>query len=368
MMMIFWRKGEMEMPSTSFRVGIIGFGGIGEQHFLHLSRFQDVAVEVICDRDENRLRKAQQVCGMPRLATCAEEVFSLPLQAVVVATPNVTHYPLVKEALLRGWHVLCEKPFTMDATQAEELCRLAGARELVHMVAFSYRFVPAAKMLREILERGQAGRIYHVRCHYLQSWLSSPFAPYSWRLDVQQSGSGVLGDLGSHVFDLAEFLTGKKFLRVQAYARTFVPERKDPVSGKERKVTVDDAVGVWGEMEEGIFFTAEMSRCATGRGNAFTVEVNGDRGGFLLDVEKPGELLACPEPFTEYTHFRSNFASFPCPSSFGPVDHYYAQTEAFVQALRGEPVVLPSFFEGWRTQRVLDACIRSIQQGDWQAI
>jgi len=199
----------MEMPSTSFRVGIIGFGGIGEQHFLHLSRFQDVAVEVICDQDENRLRKAQQVCGMPRLATCAEEVFSLPLQAVVVATPNVTHYPLVKEALLRGWHVLCEKPFTMDVTQAEELCRLAGARELVHMVAFSYRFVPAVKMLREILERGQAGRIYHVRCHYLQSWLASPFAPYSWRLDVQQSGSGVLGDLGSHVFDLAEFLTEK---------------------------------------------------------------------------------------------------------------------------------------------------------------
>ena len=106
MMMIFWRKGEMEMSSTSFKVGIIGFGGIGEQHLLHLSLFQDVAVEIICDRDEDRLRKAQRVFGIPRLATHTEEVFSLPLQAVVVATPNVTHYPLVKEALLQGWHVL----------------------------------------------------------------------------------------------------------------------------------------------------------------------------------------------------------------------------------------------------------------------
>lgn len=368
-MRVLW-KGWKIMSSRKFKIGIIGFGGIGEQHLLNFRHFaSDISVEVVCDRDENRLRRAKEVFQVPYLATSVEDVFAMPLQAVVIATPNVTHYPLVKEALLRGWHVLCEKPFTMNAAQAEELYRLAEERDLVNMVAFSYRFVPAVKMLRRILQRSQAGRVYHVRCHYLQSWLSSPLAPYSWRLSQAESGSGVLGDLGAHVFDLVEFLTGKKLLRVRAHAKTFISERKDPISGERQKVTVDDAVGVWGEMEEGIFLTVEMSRYATGRGNAFTVEVNGDRGGFILDVEKPQELLVCSEPMTEYTNFRSNFASFPCPSYFGPSEHYLVQTEVFVKALRGEKLdEFPSFLDGFRTQAILDKCLASIREGDWKEL
>lgn len=360
-------KGGQNMLSKKFKVGIIGFGGIGEQHCQYLLRFvDDVSVEVVCDRDPNRLQRAAQVFQIPHCTTNVEEIFAMPLQAVVVATPNVTHYPLVKEALLQEWQVLCEKPFTMNASQAEELYRLAEERDLLGMVAFSYRFVPVAKMLRELVRQGKVGRIYHLRCHYLQSWLSSPLAPYSWRLNREESGSGVLGDLGAHVFDLAEFLTGRKILRVQAHARTFVTERRDPVLGDMKKVTVDDAVSIWGEMEEGILLTAEMSRCATGRGNALTIEINGERGGFILDVERPQELLACPEPMTAYTHFRSNFASFPCPSSFGSADNYYAQTEAFVRALQGEKVGIPSFRDGWRNQLILDCCVASLEQGGWR--
>lgn len=355
------------MSSKNIKVGIIGFGGIGERHFLSLRHFApDVQVEAVCDPDEARLEKAKREYQVPHLTTSADEVFALPLQAVIIATPNATHYPLVKRALLSERHVLCEKPFTMNAEEAKELWQLAEERNLVNMVAFSYRFVPAVRMLRDILRKNKLGRIYHLRCHYLQSWLSSPSAPYSWRLDVQKAGSGVLGDLGSHVFDLVEFLTGSKILRVKAYARTFVSERKDPVSGEKKKVTVDDAVSVWGEVEGGAFLTAEMSRCATGRGNALTVEVNGEQGGFLVDVEKPQEILACPASMTEYTYFRSNFALFPCPPHFGSFDHYYFQTEAFVRALRGEVVEIPSFGDGFRNQAILDRCIASISEGTWQ--
>ncbi|MCX7667868.1 MAG: Gfo/Idh/MocA family oxidoreductase [Atribacterota bacterium] len=357
------------MSSEKFKIGLIGFGGIGEQHLLNLQRFASVSVEVICDQNESQLKRAQERLRVPCLTTNVDEVFAMPLQAVVVATPNVTHYPLVRRALLQGWHVLCEKPFAMNAAEAEELYHLAKERNIVGMVAFSYRFVPAVKMLRQILQNSQAGRIYHVRCHYLQSWLASPLAPYSWRLDERESGSGVLGDLGSHVFDLAEFITGRRFLRVKAYAKTFVAERKDPILDAKRKVTVDDAVAVWGEMEGGILLTAEMSRCATGRGNAFTIEVNGDRGGFILDVERPQELLVCPGPMIEYTHFRSNFASFPCPPYFGSSEHYFVQTETFVRALCGERVDgFPSFLDGLRTQVILDKCLVSIKEGRWQEL
>jgi len=353
--------------AESVKVGIIGFGGIGERHLINFLRFApQVVVEAVCDPNEARLEKAKREYRIARLTANVDEIFEMPLQAVVVATPNAIHYPLVKRALLSGWHVLCEKPFTMNAEQAEELCQLAKERSLVNMIAFSYRFIPAVKMLRSVLQKGRIGRIYHVRCYYLQSWLSLPLAPYSWRLDVREAGSGVLGDLGAHVFDLAEFLTGAKILRVQAHAKTFVPRRKDPLSGMMREVTVDDAVAVWGEMEGGIFLTVEMSRCATGRGNALTVEVNGEQGGFVVDIEKPQELLACPAPMGEYTHFRSNFASFPCPPYFGTSDNYYHQTEAFVRALWGETVEIPSFQDGFRNQVVLDSCLASIAEGAWK--
>ncbi|MGB9553345.1 MAG: Gfo/Idh/MocA family protein, partial [bacterium] len=153
------------MSSKKFNLGILGFGGIGEQHYLNFREFsRDISVGAVCDQNEKRLGKAQYDFQIPYQTQSVEEFFNLPLQAVVIATPNVTHYPLVKRALLQGWHVLCEKPFTMEAWQAEELHHLAESRGLVNMVAFSYRFIPAAKMLRELLQKGQAGTIYHVRC------------------------------------------------------------------------------------------------------------------------------------------------------------------------------------------------------------
>ena len=353
------------MSSSKIHLGIIGLGGIGKRHLANFARLSDeVEIVALCDKDPQALASVQQKA--PKMTTNVEEFFGVPLDAVCVCTPNASHYELVKRALLKGLHVLCEKPFTLKVQEARELSELAEKHNLVGMIAFSYRFVPAFRMLREIVQRGKAGRLYHIRCHYLQSWLSSPRAPFSWRLDSSQAGTGVLGDLGAHVFDMGEFLTGKKLARVYAFARTFIPSRYDPASGGYREVDVDDAVVVLGEMEDGTFFTAEMSRYATGRGNSFTVEINGDRGAFIADVERPGEILACPEAMAEYTDFTTNFASFPCPSSFGETDHYYSQTKAFVQTVKGHKAdFLPSFFDGWRCQEIIESCSLSIQKGRW---
>ncbi len=352
------------MSSSKIRLGIIGMGGIGREHLRNFMRFSDqVVVEAICDVDSNRLEPFQKTSSIPKITTDVEEFFRAPLDAVCISTPNITHYPLAKRALLQGWHVLCEKPFTIEAREAEELWNLSEQKNLVGMLAFSYRFVPSVKMLSEIINQGKAGKIYHVRCYYLQSWLSSPCAPFSWRLDATQAGTGVLGDLGAHVFDAVRFVTGHEFLRICAFAKTFIPQRRDPISGETKQVTVDDAVAVWGEIEGGGLFTAEMSRCATGRGNFLAMEINGEGGGFAIDVERPMEIGFCPDVMTEYTDFQTNFAVFPCPSSFGEQDNYYSQTETFVKVLQGERLSFPSFFDGWQCQKIVDACSKSIQVG-----
>lgn len=354
------------MSAAKIKIGIIGMGGIGTQHLLDLLRFpEQVVVEVVCDSDVYKLEKVKNYSSIANLTTDINKFFNFSLDAVVVSTPDFTHYSLVKRALLQGWHVLCEKPFTMNTCEAEELVDLAAEKRVINMIAFSYRFVPVMKMLKSIVEKGVLGKIYHVRCHYLQSWLSSSLVPFNWRLDVGKSDGGVLGDLGAHIFDIAEFITGRKILRVNVFCKTFVPQRRDLTLDAKKQVTVGDGAAILGEMEEGIFFTAEMSRCVTGRGNSLVVEINGEQGRIIVDVEKPREMLACLEPMTNYTYFHSNFANFPCPDFFGSSDYHYAQTEAFVKALQGESLDLPTFECGLRSQKVIDTCLISAKELRW---
>ena len=357
------------MLSSRPSIGIIGMGGIGMKHLVNFKRFTSrISLEAVCDRNPERLNDIAKDFKIPKCTTDVEEFFQLPLNAVVICTPNATHYPLTKKALLQGWHVLCEKPFTMNAHEAEELCNIAEERGLITMIAFSYRFIPAFQTLRKLIEKESLGRIYHVRSRYFQSWLVSPLSSFSWRLNAKEAGTGVLGDLGAHVFDMLEFATGMRIKRLIAFTKTFIPWRPDAFSKRQQRVTVDDAVAVLGEMEEGTLFTAEMSRYATGWGNAFSVEVYGERGGLIVEAEKPKDIFACLEPMVEYTGFHTNFASFHCSSE--TEDHYYIQTEAFVKALEGTRVEnLPSFRDGLRCQRIIDASLMSAQKGgEWAKI
>ena len=120
----------------------------------------------------------------------------------------IFHAEIAIAALDAGKHVLCEKPLAMTVAEAEAIQAAARNSRGRFAVAFNYRFVPAIQLARQIIAEGRLGRIYHFRARYLQDWLASPDAPMSWRLDKQRAGSGVLGDLGAHIIDLAHFLVG----------------------------------------------------------------------------------------------------------------------------------------------------------------
>ena len=197
--------------------------------------------------------------------------------------PNSVHAEASIAAAESGKHVLCEKPLGRDADESYEAWRRAEEARVKHMCAFNYRFVPAVRLAKEIIDAGEVGEIRHFRGRYLQESLVDPDAPVNWRLQRKTAGSGALGDLGAHVIDLGRYLVGE-VSAVMGVARTFVAERPGG------KVDVDDAFEAVVEFEGGAVGTIEASRVCLGRKNALAWEINGSKGSIAFDLERLNEL------------------------------------------------------------------------------
>ncbi|WP_231263487.1 Gfo/Idh/MocA family protein, partial [Nocardioides alpinus] len=177
---------------------------------------------------------------------------------------------------------------------------LAAEEAAVHgvraMVGFTYRRVPAIALARQLVAEGRLGTIHHVRAQYLQDWIVDPQAPMSWRLEKAKAGSGALGDIGAHIIDLAQFITGDTIATVTGRLETFVKERPLPadshtgLSGTagaagRGTVDVDDAAAFLAHFRGGALGVFEATRFANGRKNAIRIEVNGSAGSLAFDFE-----------------------------------------------------------------------------------
>ncbi|MGY1988672.1 Gfo/Idh/MocA family protein, partial [Blastococcus sp. SYSU DS0669] len=200
-------------------------------------------------------------------------------------------------ALEAGKHVLCEKPLANTVAEAEamaEAAAKAATRGVRSMVGFTYRRVPAIGLARKLVAEGRIGEVRHVRAQYLQDWIADPSAPMSWRLEKDKAGSGALGDIGAHVVDLTQYITGQTLTGVSAALETFVTERPLPAeSGKlggvggagTGQVTVDDAAAFLARFTGGALGVFEATRFALGRKNGIRIEVNGSAGSLAFDFE-----------------------------------------------------------------------------------
>ncbi len=197
--------------------------------------------------------------------------------------PNNFHAEPTIAAAEAGKHVICEKPLGRTADEAYETWKRVDATGVKAMCAFNYRFVPAVRLARMIIESGELGEIFHFRGKYLQEWIIDADFPMVWRLDKEVAGSGALGDLGAHVIDLARYLVGE-IASVSASTRTFVKDRDGSA------VTVDDAVESVVDFANGAVGTIEATRFASGRKNGLTFEINGSKGSLSFDIERLNEL------------------------------------------------------------------------------
>jgi len=267
-------------------IGMLGYAFMGKAHANAFRKLAYIAwppplephLVAVAGRDERRVTEAAERYGFERAFTRWEElVDSSEIELFDNVGPNNLHAAPTIAAAEAGKHVICEKPLGRDADESFEIWQRVAAAGVTHMCAFNYRFVPAIALTRQMIAGGEIGAVRHFRAVYLQDWGADPNLD-TWRFRADEAGSGALGDLGSHVIDLAHALVGE-IGAVSAAVRAFMPGR-----------SVDDAVSATLEFTNGAIGTVEASRLAVGHRNALRFEINGADGSVAFDLERLNEL------------------------------------------------------------------------------
>jgi predicted dehydrogenase len=379
-------------PGPVLGVGIVGHGFMGDAHSQAWRTAGHVfdlpmrpVMAALCGRDGAAAAAAAARHGWAAVETDWRSLIARDdVHLVDVCTPGDRHAEIAIAALRAGKHVLCEKPLANSVAQAQAMAQAAaqarerGARS---MVGFNYRRVPALALARRLVADGRIGELRHVRAAYLQDWLADPATPLTWRLQRERAGSGALSDLGSHIVDIAEFLTGDRLTGVAGISRTFVTERPLPAAAGQGTgaVTVDDAVVFVARFASGAAASFEATRCATGRKNALRIELNGDRGSIAFDLERLNELEVYESAGDDTAGFRRVLVTepgHPYLSAWWPPGHILGWEHTFTHQVRDLVVAIaegtdpePSFDDGLRVQRILGAVADSADnQSRWTAV
>lgn len=386
--------------TTQLRVAMIGHGFMGAAHSVGWRQAPaafDLPLEprmaVLVGRDASKTAAAAEKWGWAETSTDWREVIERDdIDLVDIVTPGDSHAEIAIAALKAGKHVLCEKPLANSVAEAEEMAKAAqdaGARGIRAMVGFTYRRVPAVTLMRDMIAAGRVGTIRQVRASYRQDWLADPESPMTWRLDKDRAGSGALGDIGAHIVDMTQFVTGQTLTQVSAVLETLVEDR--PVlaesvglggtAGTERgKVTVDDVALFTGRLESGILASFEATRFATGRKNALDLEISGDGGALHWNLEDMNVLdfydATRPSGEQGFTRILVTEPEHPYLSGWWPAGHmlgyehgFSHQVKDLTEAIAAGVDPRPDFADGLRVQRVLDAVERSAHDGSaWTGV
>lgn len=381
-------------------IGMVGHSFMGAAHsqaWRTAPRFFDLPLQtemtVVAGRTAETAQAAAHRLGwLGSEASWKDLVARDDVDLVDICTPGDTHAEIAIAALEAGKHVLCEKPLAnsvAEATQMADAADAAAEHGVLAMVGFTYRRVPAIQLARRLVEDGRIGTVRHVRAQYLQDWLTDEESPLTWRLDKDRAGSGALGDIGAHVIDLAQFVTGERITGVSGMLETFVAERPvaessaglSGVAGSARgPVTVDDAAAFLARMSGGGIAVFEATRFAAGRKNAIRLEINGSRGSVAFDFEDMNVLhLYDADEDPQTAGFRRIVVTepgHPYLEHWWPAGHGLGYEHAFTHQVvdlvgsvaSGVPPT-PGFRDGLAVQKVLAAVEESAADASaWRTI
>jgi len=358
-------------------VGMLGYAFMGKAHS---NAFRKIAymtwppplvprLALIAGRNEAAVREAAERYGYENWTTDWHDLIADPSIGLLDnGGPNSVHAEPTILAAQAGKHVVCEKPLGRDADESHHIWKEVNATGVKHMCAFNYRFVPAVRFARELIDAGEIGEIRHFRGRYLQDWGDDPTLD-TWRFHADEAGSGALGDLAAHVIDLSRYLVGE-IGTVSALVKTFLPGRQ-----------VDDAVEAAVEFENGAVGTIESTRLALGRRNAFQWEINGTKGSLAFDMERLNEIQVFKADGDRARGFKTVLVTegnhpflkywWPPGHIIGWGDTFVNELHHFLEAIAGEHEVGPhgaTFEDGYRAAEVCDAILRSHASGHREQI
>jgi predicted dehydrogenase len=288
----------------TIKVGVAGLGFIGPAHIEALRRIPGIEVVAISETSEELAKSKAEQFGIPKYFGNFNDLLNEDIDCVHICTPNFLHYEMAKAALIAGKHVICEKPLATTIAEGQELLKLAQEKSLVHAVHFNIRYYPLVRQMKVMREKGELGEVYSIIGSYLQDWLFYA-TDYNWRLEPELSGkSKAIADIGSHLMDLLEYISGLKITEVMADFKTIHPVRKKPLkpvetfTGKmllpedyaEVPISTEDYATVMLRFDNGNKGVITVSQVAAGRKNRLSLEISGSKQTFAWNSESPNEM------------------------------------------------------------------------------
>ncbi|AIQ35624.1 dehydrogenase [Paenibacillus sp. FSL R5-0345] len=376
------------------RIGMIGYKFMGKAHsnaYRSLPMFFPKALKpemsVICGRNAEALEEAATQLGWSDCVTDWKDLITREdIDLIDINAPSNAHKEIALAAAKAGKHIFCEKPLALTLADSREMLQAAEDAGVTHMVGFNYRFSPAVRLAKKLVESGRLGEIYHFRAWFLQDWIIDPEFPLVWRLQKEIAGSGSHGDLGAHLIDLAHFLVGD-VKEVIGMSETFIKERplaaemtglsaKGDKNAPKGKVTVDDATLFLARFANGALGSFEATRFAAGHRSTNSFEINGSLGSVKFDFERMNELeVYLTSDAEDVQGFRRVLATDPAheyAEAWWPPGHTIGFEHTFIHemlelsnAIEEERQPEPNFHDGVKCQAVLEAVERSIEQRRW---
>jgi predicted dehydrogenase len=373
--------------AKNLNIGMVGYGFMGRAHsnaWRRVSNFFDTGyqpvLKAVAARDKAKAQAFADMWGYEGVETDWRALIARKdIDAIDICVPNDLHAEIAIAAAKVGKMILCEKPLARTAKEALPMVRAVEKAGVPNTVWYNYRRIPAVTLIKQVVEEGKLGKIFHYRANFLQDWTISPDVPQggtgTWRLDVKAAGSGVTGDLLAHCIDTAIWINGS-ITKVSAMTETFVKQRKHALSGKVEKVGIDDAAAVLARYANGSMGTFESTRYARGHKAAYTLEINGERGSFMWDLHDMNRVQwfdhSVPGTLRGWTDILVTDGEHPylgkwwVPGLVIGYEHSFVHQAAdFLDGLKTGKPCSPTFREALETSKVCDAILKSGASGKW---
>jgi myo-inositol 2-dehydrogenase/D-chiro-inositol 1-dehydrogenase len=371
-------------------IGLVGYGFMGRTHsnaFIKAPHFFDLpyrpVMKALCARNPDRAKAFAANWGYQSVEGDWQSLVARKdIDVIDIASPNDTHMEIAVAAAKAGKMVLCEKPLGRNAAEGQKMADAVEAAGVPNSVWYNYRRVPAVTLLKQLIDDGRLGRIFHYRAKFLQDWTISKDLPQGgeglWRLDVGVAGSGVTGDLLAHCIDTALWLNGP-VSEVSALTETFIKERKHNLTGKVEPVGIDDASLFICRFKNGSLATFEATRYARGHKALYTLEINGEHASAFWDLhdlhrlqwfdhKDEGKLRGWRSVhITDGDHPYMKHWWVP-GLQIGYEHTFIHQFADFLQAVGAKQPCSPTFREALATDYVTDAVLASAKNKKWEQV
>lgn len=380
------------MGTQRVRTAIVGTGFMGRVHLEAVRRLGFVDVVAVVGSRVDKAQAMADAFGVPHASGDYRAVLrDAGVDVVHVCTPNVQHYAMTAAALDGGTHVVCEKPLAMSSAEAIELVNRATTRRVRHATCYNLRYYPMVQQMRRLCESGELGDVLIAQGTYSQDWLLYD-TDWNWRVDASEAGSlRAMGDIGSHWCDMVEHVTGLRITSLSADLTTFHKTRRRPLrsvetfagklqraseSYEDTAIDTEDFASLLFHLGDRGRGALTVSQVSAGCKNRLSIEIYGSKASAAWNQERPDELwmgrrdspnaVMVKDPAL-MTSAAATYADLPGGHSEGYDDTFKQLFRRFYQSVLDPslPAEYPSFDDGLRQMRVLDAVRASHERRGW---